>query len=218
MAAKVPTTRKQILNMLKFQGKMSVSEMASQLSITEMAVRRHLNTLERDGLIYSTLVRQSMGRPTNMYMLTDTADDLFPKNYYGLTLELLEDLANTEGKKVVDELFVRRKERMTEANRHHIDGELLEERVEQLAELQNSKGYMVKWDKISEGKYRVVEHNCPIARVANKFNQACACELSYFRDILGDAATVVRPECKSSGDANCVYVIEEKTVEKAKEA
>ena len=44
---------------------LSVGDMAKQLGITEMAVRRHLNNMERDGLVETTLVRQPMGRPSN---------------------------------------------------------------------------------------------------------------------------------------------------------
>lgn len=201
------TTRRQILNMLKFQGKLPVSEMATQLGITEMAVRRHLNTLERDGLIYSTLVRQSMGRPTNLYMLTESADDLFPKNYHALTLELLDDINETEGQGVVNKLFKRREKRLTETYADNFTEKDLEARVQELAALQNSKGYMVEWEKLADGKYRMIEYNCPIAKVANKYNQACRCEIGFFRNVLGDAK-VERPECKAKGGANCVYLIE----------
>lgn len=211
------TTRKQILNMLKFQGKLAVSDMASQLGITEMAVRRHLNTLERDGLIQSTLVRQSMGRPTNLYMLTEAADDLFPKNYHSLTLDLLDDIKEAEGQEVVNKLFHRREKRLTETYRHQFEGKNLEARVQQLAELQNSKGYMVEWEKISDDKYKLVEYNCPIAQVAKNYHQACSCEIGFFRNLLGDA-NVERPECKAKGGANCVYYIEIEKAAKVKEA
>lgn len=181
--------------------------MAKQLGITEMAVRRHLHTLERDGLIQSTLVRQSMGRPANLYSLTSAAEELFPKNYHTLTLELLDDICETDGKEVVDELFRRREKRLTNTYARQFDGKNLEDRVKELAELQNSKGYMVEWDKLGEGRYTFVEYNCPIAQVANRYNQACRCELGFFRNVLG-GARVERPECKAKGGTNCVYYIE----------
>ncbi|MFS8579807.1 MAG: transcriptional regulator [Novibacillus thermophilus] len=193
--------------MLKFQGRLAVSDMAKQLGITEMAVRRHLHTLERDGLIQSTLVRQSKGRPANLYSLTSAAEELFPKNYHTLTLELLDDICETDGKEVVDELFRRREERLTNTYARQFDGKNLEDRVKELAELQNSKGYMVEWDKLGEGRYTFVEYNCPIAQVANRYNQACRCELGFFRNVL-EGARVERPECKAKGGANCVYYIE----------
>ncbi|AFC28735.1 transcriptional regulator [Paenibacillus mucilaginosus 3016] len=107
------STRKVIVTMLKTKGPLSAGEMAKQLGITEMAVRRHLHTLERDQLIEAKLVRQAMGRPAHLYSLTEHADDLFPKKYQHLAMDLLEELELTAGADKVDFLFDRRKERLS---------------------------------------------------------------------------------------------------------
>ena len=59
------STRKVILSMLKTQGPLSVHDLAKQLGITEMAVRRHIHSMEKDDLLETKLVRQAMGRPSN---------------------------------------------------------------------------------------------------------------------------------------------------------
>ncbi|MEJ8545900.1 helix-turn-helix transcriptional regulator [Brevibacillus borstelensis] len=201
------STRDQILNMLKVKGSLSVSDMAVDLGITEMAVRRHLNTLERDNLIKSTLVRQAMGRPTNVYSLSLEADELFPRNYSHLTLDFLRDLQDIDGNAKVEMLFRRRENRLEEAYRNHVQGDL-EERVAKLAELQNEKGYMVEWEKLDEeGRYRIREFNCPISQVAREFNQACSCELSLFRRVL--KADVEQTTCMAKGGEKCVFEIRE---------
>lgn len=201
------STRDQILHMLKVKGSLSVSDMAVELGITEMAVRRHLNTLERDNLIKSTLVRQAMGRPTNVYSLSQEADELFPRNYSHLTLDFLQDLKEMDGLGKVEMLFRRRENRLEEAYGAQIQGSL-EERVAKLAELQNEKGYMVEWEKEAEGEgYRIQEFNCPISQVAREFNQACSCELSLFRRVL--KADVEQTSCMAKGGEKCVFVIKE---------
>src|SRR5690554_4139850 len=91
------STIKKVMTLIKTKGPLSVNELSKHLSITEMAVRRHLNTLERDNLVDTTMVRQAMGRPTHVYSLTKAADDLFPKNYHKLTLDLLGELDDEEG-------------------------------------------------------------------------------------------------------------------------
>lgn len=201
------STRDQILNMMKVKGSLSVSDMAVELGITEMAVRRHLNTLERDNLIKSTLVRQAMGRPTNVYSLSQEADELFPRNYSHLTLDFLRDLQDIDGNGKVEMLFRRRENRLEEAYRPQIQGSL-EERVAKLAELQNEKGYMVEWEKgEEEGQYSIKEYNCPISQVAREFNQACTCELSLFRRVL--KAEVEQTSCMAKGGEKCVFDIRE---------
>src|SRR5690606_9215738 len=105
------STRNLILHLMKTKGSLSVNELAGHLGITEMAVRRHVNTLERDGYISASLLRQAMGRPTHVYALTDAAEELFPKNYHLLTVDLLQDLHETD-KSTVDRLFERRKDKL----------------------------------------------------------------------------------------------------------
>ncbi|WP_188069733.1 helix-turn-helix transcriptional regulator [Brevibacillus brevis] len=201
------STRDQILHMLKVKGSLPVSDMAVELGITEMAVRRHLNTLERDNLIKSTLVRQAMGRPTNVYSLSQEADELFPRNYSHLTLDFLLDIKEIDGLSKIEMLFRRRENRLEETYRSYMQGDL-ENRVAKLAELQNDKGYMVEWEKDENGDgYRIQEFNCPISQVAREFNQACSCELSLFRRVLN--ANVEQTTCMAKGGDKCVFHIKE---------
>lgn len=203
------STRDQILNMLKVKGPLPVSDMAVELGITEMAVRRHLNTLERDNLIKSSLVRQAMGRPTNVYSLSQEADELFPRNYSTLTLDFLRDIREIDGAAKVESLFKRREDRLEENYRPQIEAsETLEDRVAILAELQNQKGYMVQWEQDSStGNFYLKEYNCPIAQVAREFTQACNCELSLFRRVL--KANVEQTSCMAKGGEHCVFRIQE---------
>jgi predicted ArsR family transcriptional regulator len=202
------STRRVILTMLKTQGNLAVSEMAKQLQITEMAVRRHLNTLERDGLIESKLVRQAMGRPTNLYFLTENADELFPKNYHNLTLDLLGELAAEAGDIQVQLLFERRKDKMISRFEEQMQGKPLAERVKALADIQNANGYMASWATSEDGNYIINEHNCPISQVANQYNHACQCELMMFETLLD--ADVQRTECLVKGGLKCSYTIQQK--------
>ncbi|WP_282936792.1 metalloregulator ArsR/SmtB family transcription factor [Paenibacillus sp. RC67] len=202
------STRKVILTMLKTSGALTVSEMAKQLGITEMAVRRHLNTMERDGLIEAKLVRQAMGRPTNLYSLTENADDLFPKKYHHLTLDLLSELVEEAGEGKVDLLFEKRKDRLISRYEGQVNGKPLPERVKTLAEIQNSNGYMVDWSESEDGQFVINEHNCPISQVANQYNHACQCELKMFETLLD--ADVQRVECLVKGGNKCSYVIQKK--------
>lgn len=199
------STRKVLLTMMKTKGPLSVSEMAKRLGVTEMAVRRHLNTMERDGLIEATISRQAMGRPSHLYSLTVLADDLFPKNYHLLTLDLLDELLTHAGEEQVNRLFEGRKEKMLEKYAEQMKGHSLEERVSELTEIQNAGGYMANWEKTEEGEYILNEYNCPIARVANKYEEACKCELNLFKTLLH--ADVERTDCMTKGACCCSYRI-----------
>ncbi|MCK6258341.1 transcriptional regulator [Fictibacillus sp. KIGAM418] len=202
------STRSEIIHMLKRYRKLTVTEMASRLGITEMAVRRHLNTLERDRLVETTLVRQAMGRPLNVYQLSEEADEQFPRNYSGLTVEFMRDIQEIAGEKAVHELFVRRENRLNDKYKKRMENKSFEQKVAELADIQNEAGYMVEWEKTEDGQYELKEFNCPIAKVANEYQHACSCELSLFQRMLG-TDHVERTECLAKGGSYCKYLISE---------
>lgn len=202
------STRSQLLHMLKVSGSLHVSDMAKQLGITEMAVRRHLHAMERDGLVGTTLVRQAVGRPSHMYFLTEEAQRLFPNNYHGLALDLLEEVeAELDDADAVKRLFDRRKNKLVRRYQERIPDGDLAEKVRSLAEIQNESGYMADWEDDGEAgdAYILDEYNCPISQVAGRYAHACQSELELFRELLG--ADVERVECIAEDGRRCRYLI-----------
>lgn len=201
------STRSQLLQMLKTEGSCSTGDMAKAMGITEMAVRRHIQAMERDGLIDSTLVRQPMGRPSYRYSLTLLADDLFPKKYPQLTLDLFQELEQQPGgAEMIDRMFEGRRDKLEVKFRGRMKDRSLAERVAELSNIQNEGGYMTRWetDQEEEG-FKLHEYNCPVAQVANQYRQACHCELQLFERLLD--ADVKRTECLADGDRRCTYAI-----------
>jgi predicted ArsR family transcriptional regulator len=127
---------------------------------------------------------------------------LFPRNYAGLLNTLLEILQETDGRDKIKELLSARMERLYDSYAPQIDGKSLEERIEQLAKLQESQGYMPEI-KAENGSWLFVEHNCPIARIANSYPEACIYELELISRLL--QAKVERPECIALGGNSCAY-------------
>ncbi|QJD83095.1 helix-turn-helix transcriptional regulator [Cohnella herbarum] len=199
------STRNRIMQMLKTAGQLTTKDLTDQLGITGMAVRRHISILERDNLIESTTVRIPMGRPAAVYRLTDQADDYFPKNYHSVALDLLTELEVEAGETMVNHLFDLRKATLMQRYESKMVNKDLENRVAALSEIQNENGYMATWEKTGDSDYILTEYNCPISRVANKYNHACTCELNLFESLL--EAKVSRSDCLAKGDNKCVYRI-----------
>lgn len=203
------STRAYILQLLKTKGPLSAKELTDELGITVMAVRRHIQSLERDDLITSKTVRQTMGRPTAVYSLTKQSDSFFPRKYHSLTLELLNELEEHFGKNAVDQLFEGRKNKLQKKYDPSMEGKDFSERVSILAAIQNENGYMVELDKLSDEEFVIKENNCPIEQVATKYQHACQCELQLFESLLGDAE-ISRTDCLSKGGQRCTYSIKQK--------
>ena len=82
------STRGQIVTLLR-GSPCTVEELATKLALTDNAVRAHLSTLERDGLVRQSGIRRGARKPHFTYALTDDADQLFPKAYDALLNQLI---------------------------------------------------------------------------------------------------------------------------------
>ena len=82
------STRGQIVTLLR-GAPGTVEELARKLNLTDNAVRAHLATLERDGLVKQSGLRRGPRKPHFTYVLTEEADRLFPKAYDALLNQLI---------------------------------------------------------------------------------------------------------------------------------
>jgi predicted ArsR family transcriptional regulator len=85
------STRGRIVSLLR-DGSSTVNELASKLELTDNAVRAHLLSLERDGLIRQSGVQRGPRKPHFAYELTAEAERLFPKAYDALLNQLITAL------------------------------------------------------------------------------------------------------------------------------
>ena len=207
------STRSRLLHLLRTGETRTVSELSEALAITEMAVRKHLQAMEQEGLVVSTAVRQAMGRPLYRYSLTALADELFPKNYSQLALDLLAELdEQADGVAVIDGMFRGRRDKLAARYCERMREKPLEERVRELALIQNGGGYMAEWERTEgEEAFALHEYNCPIAQIASRYRQACHCEQQLFASLLD--ADVERTECLADGGGRCTYAIKARAVE-----
>lgn len=77
------STRGRIVTLLRGSDR-TVEELSVELELTDNAVRAHLLTLERDGLVQQSGLRRGPRKPHFIYALTPEADSLFPKAYDAL--------------------------------------------------------------------------------------------------------------------------------------
>src|ERR1043166_4780908 len=82
------STRGRLVTLLRGTRK-TVNELALDLELTDNAVRAHLLSLERDGLIRQSGVQRGTRKPHFSYELTEEAEKLFPKAYDALLNQLI---------------------------------------------------------------------------------------------------------------------------------
>jgi predicted ArsR family transcriptional regulator len=198
-------TRKQIIMLLKKNSQMPVAEISKHMGITPMAVRQHLISLEKRGIISYKPKKYGIGRPVFLYSLTDRAMDIFPKSYGVFIKDMLGILEEVDGRNKVDRLFQMRKDRIFQAKGRMLEGiEGIAGKVKTLAALLNEDGYMVELEE-DKNFYRLKQFNCLISSVAGQYPEACKYELQLYRDFLGKS--VDRVQCQADGEPACVYDI-----------
>lgn len=200
------STRDRILDLIKKEVSLSVNELTESLQITHMAVRKHLSSLEKNDLISSREIKQPMGRPLQTYFLTEKGEQLFPKNYERITIEFLRDLNEIYGDEAVIQLFKKRENRLTNEYAQKIMATSVPEKIKELVEIQNEKGYMADLVQIDSTTYEIIEHNCPILTIANQYKVACSCETQLLKNVL-NTDEIKRTTCKTDGDPHCKFLI-----------
>ena len=198
-------TRTNIINLLKINGKMTINEVSTQLDMSSMGVRQHLNSLEREGLVEYSRQKSSRGRPKYIYTLTEQAKEMFPESYKSLTIEVLEEAEDIGGENLVNQLFTKRMESQIQSYTKRLQGKNLNKKVKELAKIRSEEGYMAKISKNGDN-YSLVEHHCPISMIAKKYRILCETEKKLFQRVLG--VEVKREPHLMCGSHKCSYYIQ----------
>ncbi len=201
----LPRTRREIIVRLKREGPLSAGDLSERLEVSASAARQLLSALEGDGLVTHRRERRGPGRPVHLYELTERGDALFPRRYADLATELLGYLAEIDDG-LLAEIFRRRRERRVAEARLRLDGLGFEGRVRELARILDEDGYLTEVRSTGSG-FLIVEHNCAVHRVAERYGQACSSEIEFIREVL-PGAQVRRVTHIASGGPACTYEIE----------
>jgi DeoR family transcriptional regulator, suf operon transcriptional repressor len=205
----LPEGRRRALYAVRRRGEATAEEIARQLEMSVSGARQHLSALVDDGLLHAREAPAppgQRGRRTHVYSVTPAGDARFPKAYGELTNELLGYLAE-EHPGVVDALFERRREaRITNARKRLAGRRSLAEQVAELTRILDEDGYLATCEPAGRGAWRILEHNCAIWAVAQRYGQSCSSELDFIRAVLPDA-DVERVEHMVAGAPRCAYEI-----------
>ncbi|MEK7404610.1 MAG: HTH domain-containing protein [Acidobacteriota bacterium] len=200
------STKADILRFLKTKGAVDAKALAAACGLTTMAVRRHLLELRAAALIQVKTERRPKGRPTTLHSLTELGDAEFPRDYEGLTCDLLSSLRALDGEAKISQVFRHRRKEMAARCMPRMKSKSLEQRLREVAAILTECGYMAEVSKMGRGSFLLTEHNCALPRVAKRFPATCEEELCLIRDLVG--ANVTRVRHLLAGDRQCSYLIQ----------
>lgn len=199
-------TRERVLALIMERGSATAAGLARVLQLTPAAVRRHLASLQEQGLITTRERRSNQargrGRPAKTYVATDKGRAEFGAAYDTLAIEVLSYLAAQNGPESIAQ-FARQRIAQLE---QRLAGALPDVAVdhaslaEALAELLTDEGFMAQVQPVGSGE-QLCQHHCPVAHVAARFPELCAAETEAFSRLLG--SHVQRLATIAHGDGVC---------------
>lgn len=201
------STRGRIVSLLRGSTK-TVNELANELGLTDNAVRAHLLSLERDGLIKQSGIQRGTRKPHFAYELTTEAELLFPKAYDALLNQLITTL---KGRFTPAELenFLREVGRsLAGAQDLSVENGDMDHRLRMGLAALEAIGGSARVEK-NEGKCVIRSEGCPLAAAVNEHPEVCRLAETLLSEIIG---TEVQERCDREGSPRCRFeIIESKT-------
>ena len=201
-------TSDHILFLLKTRGPSTAQQLAGQLQLTSMGVRRHLELGQQNGLLLTEDRAEKVGRPARYWLLSEAGHARFPDRHSDLTVQLIAQVRTLFGQDGLDQLITAR-EALSEAsyNTHMAGSKTLSQKLAKLVEARDAEGYMAQMEKQADGSFLLIENHCPICAAATECQGFCRSELEVFRRTLGPGSRVEREEHALAGARRCVYRI-----------
>jgi predicted ArsR family transcriptional regulator len=200
-------TTDRILHKIKREGAITAKKLSQDFSMTTMGARQHLQSLEEDGLLIFEDVKAKVGRPTRHWSLTDKGHEQFFDSHSDLMINMIDVVEAVFGKEGMKKVTAEREASTLRQYRSAMAHcQTLKEKLNILAEIRESEGYMVELLKNDQG-FELIENHCPICRAAKRCPSLCLSEINVFRKLLGKEHSIERTEHIIQGKRWCSYQI-----------
>ena len=212
MASVLTGTRLTIAKLLQREGAATVESLAGQFELAAATVRRHLDILQRDGLVVFEEERKGAGRPRHSFRLSEMGQEALSKAYDHFLVLLLREMVGIErgaldqrdGNEVVRYLLKRMARGLAASYATSRDGSF-EDRLTTLVDAMEDVGYSPELQRQDDSVFLLV-HNCPFRAVAREVEEACLFDHEFISTVLD--TSVARMDCIAKGSIACCYKLE----------
>ena len=192
--------RSRVISALR-RGAMTLDQLVGEIGLTRTALRLHLATLERDGLVARRGLRAGRTKPAHVYELTEEAEQRLSRAYIPVLTQLLHVLAQRLPHAEFDAVM-RAVGRELLADRPRPRGPM-RDRAEAASGLLDQLGGLTEVVE-RDGVLVIRSHGCPLAATAASHPETCSAMESLVSEFVG-AAVVER--CDRTGRPKCCFQI-----------
>jgi DeoR family transcriptional regulator, suf operon transcriptional repressor len=199
-------TREHVLRTLLTRPRRTINELADEVGISPISIRHHIASLQAEGLITSEEERHGVGRPRQVFSLTESGVEQFPTRYVRLTIRLLERLKETMPEAMVNKLFVQMAEDLAKdlAAGTQTKNLNMQERLNLVKELLKQEGFSIEWEHQGDN-YQISEASCPYYYIGQNHPEVCSVDQILISTVLSVPAEKIK--CILNGDKSCTYLI-----------
>lgn len=196
------TTRGRIVELLR-RASLTVDQIATALGLTDNAVRSHLTSLERDGLVEQRVAKRGgVGKPAFEYRIAADAEPLFSQAYIPVLTQLLEVLRERLPPDELDRVMHAVGSRMAEG-RAMTPGEL-EARVRKASALLDALGGATEVETREDGAIAIRGFSCPLSAAVQGHPEVCNAVEAMLSDVIG---VPVHERCDRSDRPKCCFEV-----------
>jgi len=198
------TTRGRIAQLLR-RGPQTVEQLAESLDLTDNAIRGHLSSLERDGIVRQGGLRrgQGVGKPAVLYELHPDAEPIFSSAYQPVLAAVLDVLvAELPAEKAAD-LLQKAGRRVGVATGGRASGTMADRVAAAAAALRSLGGEV---DVVTEdGTLLIRGSGCPLSSAVVRRPETCRAVEALVSEIVGAPVT----ECCARGQRpRCCFTVQ----------
>ena len=191
-----------MLEQMRKIGPQSVIELGHALEVTATAVRQRLNRLMAQGLVTRITTRNTRGRPSHRYSLTEKARRAAGNNFADLAEVLWDELRGIKDVEVRRGLLTRVAERLADRYADRLHSSTPAGRMEEVEQILNERRIPVTVETRPDVSQLTVL-SCPYPELAEKDRGICAVERMLFSKLV--AAPVNLAECRLDGHDCCRF-------------
>jgi DeoR family suf operon transcriptional repressor len=198
------STRGRIISFLR-GSQATVNDLADHLELTDNAVRAHLLTLERDGLIQQSGFRKGSRKPHFAYELTTEGEHLFPKAYDALLNQFISVFKNRLSPKAFKEALQAVGEALAVEQKVPGHKVSFERRLQSALRTLEALGGSPRTER-HDKQLSITSKTCPLASVVAEHPETC----EMVQKVISELVDVdVSEECDRSATPSCRFVLSE---------
>ena len=192
---------RQVVELLRRNGAMRISELTEAIGVTATAVRQRLNRLMESQLVDRQAETAGRGRPSHRYLLTEAGRRTSGSNFADLAVALWDEIRSIQDIEIRRGLLERLSKRMAAFYSDKITGDTPAAKMQSVADLLADRE--VPFEVTMESGLPVLQAvACPYTELAEQDRFICSMEKMLFSELVGQNLTLSQCRLDDKGSTD----------------